>query len=65
MTKEQLFEELEAFEAAERALRAQRRALEDKCAAYGASQRYLGRFHIDNLRVHYNIHKSMKENAAC
>ena len=64
MTEEELFIELEALEAAERAVKAQRKALEDKCAAYGASQRYLGRFRLDNLRVNYNIYKYNKEKAA-
>jgi len=64
MTEEELFIELEALEAAERAVKAQRRALEDKCAAYGYAQRYLGRFRLDNLRVNYNIYKFKKEQAA-
>lgn len=64
MTEEELFIELEALEAAERAVKAQRRELEDKCAEYGANQRYLGRFRLDNLRVNYNIYKTKKEQAA-
>jgi hypothetical protein len=65
-TKEELFEQLAMLEAAERATRNLRRQLEEDCAAYGANQRYLGRFTIDNLRVHYNIHKEQqaKEQAA-
>ena len=64
MTEEELFIELEALEAAERAVKAQRRELEDKCYAFGKKIGYGGRFRIDHLRINYNMHKVKKEQAA-
>lgn len=64
MTEEELFIELEALEAAERAVKAQRKALEDKCYAFGDKLGYSGRFRIDHLRINYNNYKFKKERAA-
>lgn len=66
-TEAELFDALEAFDAAERALRTQRSQLEADCRAFGEMEGSRG-FRIDHLRIRHNIktlrERTMKERAA-
>lgn len=64
MTEAELFVALEALEEAERAVKAQRRMLEEKCRAYGHKIGYGGRFRIDHLRINYNYNRAKERVSA-
>lgn len=53
-TEEELFAALDALDEAERALRAQRMALEADCRAFGELEGARG-FRLDHLRIRHNV----------